>query len=622
MLLTRVKEAYYRGVLRLNISNRDDAWPVILRTDGIFMVKPYFSIPTKDGYQTSNQKVSLVKIADLSPEFDIRFCPEVPMAKTTINVIRDGVMQYLGKHELGRDIDEDLLYHVSHNGEHGVIAKRVPEGEKSVWVQVGVLNVLGVPHFAASDHVLKATIVDQNGVTPCSPDSSMLTPDTLWTFADAETKACLFKVASLSEAGFIDPLTVRHGPCKTLGKNVRELSVTVVYSAEKHSDKHVAYPKVSLVAPLMDNSDIGDEIGFLYVGAKPQYRNAFSSIEGTGELVCKYEPASDTVLDLKDLAKLVNTRVWMEDSHLHSLKKREQEPKSKLSPRVVLQTTLLSTTGHMFSIRVLSTENELEMGVYQYRESSHGEYMIHPDDLHQIGKLVFADANTHELLYVPMSAIVPDLERLSMALARPVIMSPDASAANETLSWRSGGFSSMARAQGYGANQHPLLGGWANSTPLPGYGHAAQSDNQGVPRGYDRYQSLIACVSIPNSFYSEVEIPYKHTTRKVRFLGNTAIHLAKAVLTNPGDIYVADGHAWKPLSEDCVPLIDAILSTVGHTIPVEGLVDTWVSGVSVSVSFFGTTRCTTINIPEADGFIRQVTLTTPAAAFINIKKYL
>lgn len=621
MLLTRVKEAYYRGVLRLNVSNRADAWPVILRTDGIFMVKPYFSIPTKDGYQTSNQKVSLVKIADLSKEFDIRFCPEVAMAKTTINVIRDGVMQYLGKHELGRDIDEDLLYHVSHNGEHGVIAKRVPEGDKSAWVQVGVLNVLGVPHFAANDHVLKATVVDQNGVTPCSPDSSMLTPDTLWTFADAETKACLFKVASLSEAGIVDPLSVRHGPCKTLGKNVRELSVTVVYSAEKHCDKHDTYPKVSLVAPLMDSSDIGDEIGFLYVGAKPQYRSAFNSIEGTGELICKYEPTADTVLDLKDLAKLVNTRVWMEDSHLHALKKREQEPKPTFNPRVVLQTQVLSNTGHMLNIRVLTTENELEMGVYQYRESSNGGYTINPDDYYQIGKLVAKDVNSHDLSYIPLCAIVPDLERLSLALARPVIMLDEVRAANESMSWRSDRFDSMARNQGYGIN-HGGLGSWMNETPRPGYGYDIDRFNHGTPRGYDNHYSQIAAVSVPNSFYSEVEIPFVRTTCKVRFLGNTAAHLAKAVLTNPGDVFVLDGHAWKPLTEDCTQIIDAILATVGHAIPVEGFMDTWVSGVVVNVSFFGNTRRTTITITESDGFVRQVALTTRASAFVDIKKYL
>jgi len=623
MLLTRVKEAYYRGVLRLHTSNREEAWPVILRTDGIFVVKPTFAMPSKAGLPAMDPKVTFVKIADLSDEFDIRFCPEVTLAKTTIHTIRDAVMSYLAKRKLDHDVDESSLYHVTHNGESGVIAKCIPEDNKNAWIEVEVVTRLGVPYIVSNGGLSNPAFVSGDTIIAMNAPLLDTTLNTTWTFADEETKKCLYKLAHLSEAGQFEPFSPTADVCTTLGGDSRKLLVSVVYSGDVKPEGYVTYPKLELVSRPADAEDgASEEIGYLLAGFVPPYGSRNIQQDGSGSEHYKYVPIGNTIIAIAELAALVEGRVWIEDSHLVALKQRDLKVARLAKRRVVHQTTLMSTSGFPISIRVTTTETDGVFAVCQYRESAYGTTELNPDDLYHIGDLVSSGPNALTLVYTPLTGIVPNLEQLAMSMSRPVYMSPDASAANEDISARTSGFGSMARAQGYGVTQHPHLGGWTNEAPQQGYGYASPLTNHGSPRGYDSYQSHIACSPVANSFYSEVEIPFKHTSRKVRFLGNTAAHLAKAVLTNPGDIYLLDSHAWKPLTEDSVSAIDAILSAVGHSIPVEGLVDTWVSGVSVSVSFFGNTRRTTISIPETDGFIRQVVLTTPAAAFVDIKKYL
>jgi len=594
MLLTRVKEAYRHGVKRLNTSSREEAWPVILRTDGIWVVR---------NGRVGNDR--LIKLATLGPEHEVQFLEQIELAQT----VKKDILESVGEYLKGKDsiVNPDSRYRLAHNGSTFIVQLNPPEDTNYCWIDVNLIDRLGTIYahsnlackptpLTVGDHCLIPMV---NFVGHVFGNSDVVHR---WEIVDDETQAAIQVLSGLNAEGEkVDPV-VAVGSCAT-HRNRGTANIRVLNQLDTH--RLGVYDNIVLQVEKQLEDGEWQRIGRLHCTSNSGYYQSQRGISSgrSGDLSFQYLPDRAVVLSTEGIAKIIGAEVWMDTHFSDGIPQEEREARTtRPEPMVVLDNAFQTQTGQLIHVRIYSMNDKGESTVkmvmgYDQQEST-------------IGVLVDSGQRgvTH---YVPQSTVMPSLEEMGKLLGTLIILHPNAANANVYASPQNTAF-------------HQTYGTPAGNLDIQ---HAC-SPYRGPTSCWDNYNAFnasrptLSVRPVSNSFFSEVVLSDGTEKLVVRFLGDTPEHLLKTALFDIGNLYVLKGNVWKPIAITDQRVMEAILSVTLSSMPTTGLNDVWVGGLSTSVNFQGNARFTTLNKPDQNGFVHQVILTTPMFEVVDIKKYL
>lgn len=606
MLLTRVKEAYRHGVKRLNTSSREEAWPVILRTDGIWAVR---------SGRVGNDR--LIKLATLGPEHEVQFLEQIELAQTVKKDILEGVGEYLkGKDSIA---NPDSRYRLAHNGSTFIVQLNPPEDTNYCWIDVNLVDRLGTIYahsnlarkptpLSVGDHCL-IPLVNFVGLVFGNSDVVYR-----WEIVDDETQDAIQTLSGLNEKGEkIDPV-VAAGSCATYG-NRGTANIRVVNELETYrsggSDQIVLHVEVQL------ESEEYRRIGRLHCTSNTSYYQSQRAISAgrSSDLSFQYHPDKDLVLSQEGIAKLIGAEVWMDTQYSDGIPQNERDARPRRpEPIVVLDTTFHTQNGfnQMMRVRIYSKNDAGESVVsmvigYGEREST-------------VGLLV--DSGTKGVThYVPQSAAMPSLEEMSKMLGTTIILHPSAATANVHASPHNSAYRQVhGTPAGSIDTQHLISGPYGFATANSAWGEYEAPAR--ALSAFSSHRPVLNIRPVANSFFSDVALGDGNEVLVIRFLGNTPEHLLKTALFDISNLFVLKDNVWTPIVVTDQRVMEAILSVSLSTMPTTGFNDVWVGGVNASVNFQGNARFTTLSKSDQSGFVHQVALTTPMYEVVDIKKYL